>query len=216
MDTWIPGRRIVKDLDLLGLGTLKEADEGIQALCATTCETAESDSFAIVAVETTWEETPSPGLRYQLGPQPLQIDVATGDPLVVPPRRIDVEGTTALCCTPEIMYGWKAHGLFERGEGKWRARDLWDLYLLQTCLDLDAQILNSAVAMAFTSRNCGFDVTRRFFGNDWGRSRGSQKKWARFRQEAGFQADVTADLFTVKDAVAATLRVILDSIPHKR
>ncbi len=211
IDTWIPGRRPVKDLDFLGLGSLSEAADAIEDLCSL----EDSSKFAIEARETTWEETPSPGVRYQLGPEPLQIDIAVGDPLVVAPHRRLVEGVSVLCCAVEIMYGWKAHGLFERGEGRWRARDLWDLYLMQTYLALDSTTLVQAVEIAFTSRQMSFDVTERFFQKEWGCSRGSQKKWAKFCLEAGPKANVIESLVEVKEAVAERLGTILKSICPK-
>lgn len=207
MDTWIPGRRPVKDLDFLGLGSLSEAEAAIKNLC----NVDGADGFTIVGVETTWEETPSPGLRYQIGPEPFQIDIATGDPMVVPPYRISVDGVSVLCCAPEIMYGWKTHGLFERGEGRWRARDLWDLYLLQNHLTLDPEILDQAVQTAFSSRNASYAIAQRFFEAEWGCSKGSQKKWSKFCLEAGPQANVVEDLLIIKQAVAEKLM----SIMHK-
>lgn len=208
MDAWLPGRRIVRDLDLLGLGTLSEAKNAIESLC-----TADGASeFVIMAVESIWEETASPGLRYQIGPDVFQLDVATGDPLVVPPTLVQIEDLNVPCCTPEIMYGWKVHGLFERGEGRWRPRDLWDIYLLQTCLTLDAAILPKSVEIAFVSRNASFEITQRFFGDSWGRSRGSQRKWSKFCRETGAQSPVIADLYSVKNAVAAKLAPIIQSI----
>lgn len=204
MDTWIPGRRSVNDLDLLALGSLEEANAAIQELCKG------AEQFTIIGVEKIWQETPSPGLRYAL--PSLQLDVATGDPLVVPAQRTLVEDVSVLVCAPEIMYGWKTHGLFERGEGRWRARDLWDLYLLQTYLELDSETLNRAVAVAFESRNDSFAIANRFFEDDWGCSKGSQKKWMKFCQESGEKAAVIKDLLFVKQEVSSKLARIFRSI----
>lgn len=61
----------------------------------------------------------------------FQIDLAVGDPMCVPPRRIAVAGVgDVLACAPETLFGWKLHGLCEFGPGRWRAKDLFDLDLL--------------------------------------------------------------------------------------
>ena len=210
MDAWLPGCRSVNDLDLLGLGSLEEADQAINELCTV----SGGDLFEIIRVEKTWQETPAPGLRYQLGPQPFQLDIGTGDPLVVAPHRMQVAGASVLCVAPEIMYGWKMHGLFERGEGRWKARDLCDLYLLQERMTLDPRILNLAVDMAFRSRDTELAVTERFFDDSWGRSPGSQKKWLKFRNDPSLAAGIPQDLIAVKEVVAGKLSMILRSLKN--
>jgi len=208
MDTWIPVGRAVNDLDLLGLGSLEEADEAVRALCSAKGE----ERFEVVNVEKTWEETVAPGLRYQIGPETFQLDIATGDPLAIAPTRLTIGTATVLCCAPEIMYGWKIHGLFERGEGRWKARDLYDLYLLQTRLELDPKVLDPALEIAFTSRNTSLAVTNRFFEDAWGQSSGSKKKWAKFRNGSQLKAIIPENLHIVKDAIADKFGQILLSI----
>lgn len=117
-----------------------------------------------------------------------------------------------LCCAPEVMYAWKTHGLFERGAGRWRAKDLWDLYLLQTHLMLDDATLRPAMCCAFASRGMRFAAARRFFQDEWGRSYGSQRKWAKFHAAMSACGDIPTQLEAVKAAVADKLRHVMGDL----
>jgi hypothetical protein len=210
LDAWIANRRPVRDIDFLALMPLDEADAAVKSIASVGC--SRCAPFEVVNREVIWAETPWPGLRYRLGPTPLQLDVGVGDPMVQLPRRQQVLGTSVLCCTPEVLYGWKVHGLFERGEGRWRAKDLWDLYLMQSCIDMNDALLIPALSIAFSSRQTALDVTRRFFREEWGQSPGSRKKWSRFCADVGPQADVVRDLQLVKCSVAARLGSLLNTM----
>ncbi|MBX3228272.1 MAG: nucleotidyl transferase AbiEii/AbiGii toxin family protein [Labilithrix sp.] len=130
--------------------------------------------------EVIWAETPWPGHRTKLGD--LQIDVGSGDPLAMPATRIRVAGADVVAVRPEQMFGWKVHGLVELGHGKWKPKDLYDLLLLDRHCPLDDDTLTRAIALAFTSRNYDLALLDRLlYTNEWGRSRGSRRKWLTFQ-----------------------------------
>ncbi|WP_189001755.1 nucleotidyl transferase AbiEii/AbiGii toxin family protein [Deinococcus roseus] len=145
--------------------------------------------------EIIWAETPFPGLRVFLkgtlpdqGAQTFQIDFAFGDPLVHPPVDVHVEGVGAvLSCLPEILVAWKLHGLTEFGRGRWRAKDLYDLAVLSE-LNLNLQVLQAALPVAFTSRGDDPANLQDFCTREnWGCSTSGQRKWRSFLKKHQLQ-----------------------------
>ncbi len=160
--------------------------------------------------ETIWAETPFPGLR--IGVDGLQIDLGWGDPLARPPIALEVEGASLSAVVPEVLYGWKVHGLFEFGHGQWRPKDLFDLWLLDRSVKLDAAALVDATRVAFTSRGTSFALCDRFRTSaEWGRSRGSARRWAWFARKAPSTAPLPPYTEVVA-AVRARLVPLLDRV----
>jgi hypothetical protein len=193
----LPVDRPVEDLDLLALVSLDQAEAAIREISVTDKSLGE-----VMECETIWGETPWPGLRLQL--PAFQLDLGYADPLVSEPMPIEIGGSepvSVLAVSPEVLFGWKAHGLFERGPGKWRAKDLMDLYLMNTHLSMDEGLLSESIAVAFSSRNMQLDLNDRFFSNDWGCSKGSIRKWRKF----GRTTSVTQTLPEVRAHVAQRL-----------
>lgn len=95
-----------------------------------------------------------------------EIDTGFGDPLDPladwsdypldegPPARV-------LACRPETLFGWKVHGLFERGPGRFRPKDLFDVYLLAAYAPLDSALLPRALRLAFDARGDSLVLTSR-------------------------------------------------------
>jgi hypothetical protein len=138
----------------------------------------------------------------------LQIDVGWGDPLVAPPFALAIEGVPVPvpAVRPEILFAWKIHGLFEFGHGNWHPKDLFDLYLFDRHVTLDAALLAEALRVAFASRGTPLSLADRFlFGTEWGTSRGSRQRWASFgRKRRG-----TLALPPLADVIAAVRMRIL-------
>lgn len=136
--------------------------------------------------EVIWANTPWPGHRSKLGdgPDALQIDVGSGDPLAVPAQRITIEGVSVLAVRPETMFGWKVHGLVELGHGQWKGKDLYDIFLIDRHCALDDDALVASIALAFSSRSYALSLLDRFlYTEEWGRSRGSRRKWQAFQKK---------------------------------
>ncbi|MFO0734892.1 MAG: nucleotidyl transferase AbiEii/AbiGii toxin family protein [Labilithrix sp.] len=136
--------------------------------------------------EVIWANTPWPGHRTKLGEgeDALQIDVGSGDPLAVPARRIEIARISLLAVRPETMFGWKVHGLVEMGHGQWKSKDLYDLYLLDRHCVLEDEAIVRSIALAFSSRGYALTLLDRFLYSDqWGRSRGSRRKWEAFQKK---------------------------------
>lgn len=177
--TWCPGRP-TEDVDhlLVGLSSIEAAREAAHALAA-------GAPFAIASEEVIWADTPLPGLRLRLvdpsRPEvaELQVDLGWGDPLTLPPAPLEIAGVPVLGVRPETMVGWKTHGLVEFG-GKWRPKDLLDITLLAR-LPLAHDDVVAATYEAFSSRGASPELLRRFlWSGEWGRSRGSRRKWETF------------------------------------
>lgn len=143
----------------------------------------------ITSRKTIWADTDFPGLRLELGE--LQVDLGFGDPLSLPPERVEIEGAMVLAARPESMIAWKMHGLVELGpRGRWRPKDLYDAYLYAS-LDLDRDLVREAVRVAFASRGHSTELMRPMFEDStWGASSGSRKRWKRFRKTVTHAPDL--------------------------
>jgi hypothetical protein len=187
-----PAPRRAQDLDFLALFPF---DPGrIRGLVAAVVEASAADGcrYALRATSQMWEDSPFPGVRFELEataldePAPLQIDVSFHDPVVPPPRWLDYPavlpglGARVLVCSRETAIAWKTHGLYERGLGTFRPKDLADIALLGRGASIDRPALEAALQSAFDSHGTPLSYTDRLAGGCFGRSRWSQHKWARF------------------------------------
>jgi hypothetical protein len=119
----------------------------------------------------------------------------------------DGTGHHLLACRPETLLGWKVHGLYDRGPGRWRPKDLFDVWLLARYAPLDPEVLPLALATAFESRGTPLALTRRLIEGTFGASPWSRRKWAAFRRDRG--GDVPEDPAEIVASVAETLAPVL-------
>jgi hypothetical protein len=181
---WCPGRRAA-DVDHLVLGGFVHdqaralVDELLAAPDAAVTFDAATTEHAVI-----WAETPSPGLRTKVIGRDasgtttlLQIDLGQGDELVHAPVPVSIDGgPEVLGVTPETMFGWKTDGLFEFGHGSWRAKDLYDLWLIDRHVALAEEAVILAVRAAFAHQGTELSAADRFlFDTSWGASRGSRR-----------------------------------------
>jgi hypothetical protein len=164
----------------------------------------------VIRSEVIWAETAFPGLRswVRFGETELQIDVGFGDPLVLSPAPITIGDAPLLAVRPETMFAWKVHGLFEFGRGNWRPKDLLDLFLYLEHVPLDDDAVLASIRVAFESRRTPLELAVPFFGEDWGQSRGSQRKWRWLRRQE-ITRDPIPDLEVVLTKVKARLLPLL-------
>ncbi len=183
-----PLHRTVEDVDFLGLPPL-DVEAGPGALVEIVgAQIDDGIRYDGVETETIWEESETPGVRARAlahidGQEvPVQIDLSFGDPRVVPDRAIKLEGQTTpiQAAAVETIYAWKVHGLFERGHGQWRPKDLFDLWILSQREDLDESKLPEALRATFDSHGDSFAIMDRFLGGPWGTSSGSREKWRKY------------------------------------
>jgi hypothetical protein len=208
-----PTPRKVDDVDFLGLGEPAALREALPAICALGLD--DGVVYEEPTIEVIWEETRFPGLRARTlatvdgAAIPLQIDVGFGDPRVVPDPWVALDGTRTPMpvVAAETLFAWKLHGLFERGHGQWRPKDLFDLLLLGRCA-LDEERLPECVRVAFESRGDTLALTERFLNGPWGRSGGSARKWKSFRRKGNDHAPV--ELGPVLDEVQARVRPVVE------
>lgn len=181
-----PLRRPVDDVDFLALCSEAEGRERLSTLGR-----GRSGDFelSLGLIEQTWEETEFPGLRAPCtvtgpgGEIVVQIDVGFGDPRATPERPLRLPGCRRDIAAVglETMLAWKIHGIFERGDGGWRAKDLIDVHdLTERCVDQSTAV--RCLALAFESRGDEFSICERFLQEEWGMSRGSRRKWRQFRR----------------------------------
>lgn len=173
---WVP-QRPAADIDhvLVPEGSPAEAQAMVDEILAL----PDLEELPPATHEVIWADTPWPGLRTKVGD--LQVDVGSGDPLAVPPSRVTVEGVSVLAVQPETMFAWKVHGIVELGPGKWKPKDLLDIVWIDRHCALDEAAVVASIHLAFTSRNYALDLLDRFlYSDEWGRSRGSRRKWETF------------------------------------
>lgn len=182
---WVPGR-VAKDLDFVveGAWTVATLSDAARALLAL------PDPTPLDArLEPIWVETPWPGLRLHLdGPDGgLQVDLAFAEPLALPTVPFSLRGVALRSCGPEMMLAWKIHSLVERGpRGRWHAKTLADLVLLDRHLTLDRTRVKACVDVAFAARQMVPAQQLEGFLTDptWGLSRGSRNKWKSYGKKS--------------------------------
>ena len=170
-----PAPRPVDDVDFLltvdSLDACRQAVEGV---------------FGAVEWQTIWEETEFPGLRGEVPSEtgPVQVDIGFGDPMPRPPVPLHTPtGEVLAAVAPEVLFAWKVHGLFERGRGIWRGKDLFDCILMMRAGLVDEVHVPHAVDVSFRSRGTDFGAaTARFFADEFGHSRGGHRRWRSFRR----------------------------------
>ncbi|AGC45139.1 hypothetical protein MYSTI_03833 [Myxococcus stipitatus DSM 14675] len=186
--------RLVEDLDFLATfpfdvpRTLRLVEQVLSL------DVEDGYSFGALRSEVIWEETDFPGVRLHVetrlpdtpSPFELRIDIGFGDETVPPPLWLDYPSTDGapahvLAVRPESMFAWKVHGLFERGKGRFRPKDLFDVFLLIRFASLEAPLLAPALRIAFDSRGDSLDLMERLVSGSFGQSPWSLEKWARYR-----------------------------------
>jgi hypothetical protein len=211
--------RPVNDLDFVGAFPF-DADETAQRFARVMHDGGPDDGVcfepAAFRARRIWQDCDFPGVRLTLRAgldepdEEIQVDVGFGDPLVPAARReayptLLGEPVPVWCCRPETMVGWKLHGLAEMAEGRWRPKDLYDLWLLTRHAPLDMAALVPALRAAFTSRGYDTEEARAVLGAAWWRSKKSLRRWDEFCAGAA-GLDVPDDLADVVARVAERLR----------
>jgi len=222
---WCPGARPAADVDLVGTGPW-DPDAARVAIREVLRERDDVTSFdaEIASFEVIWADTPFPGLRTKIRgslaadgatTRELQIDLGYGDPLAVPPVATTIGGDgPVLAVRPETMFGWKAHGLFEFGRGQWRAKDLYDLWLLAERVPMDGSAVVRSVEVAFASRGLPLSAADRFLFDDrWGGSRGSRRRWESFARKSGL-GEAVPRIEVAVGVVRARLASVLAALGH--
>ncbi len=233
---WVsPEKRIAEDVDFLGLynfdiESTKEKFINIFSDKNKNQNTNLIDEviFDVDSLEATgiWLETEYPGVRIKINAifedyqKNIQIDVGFGDPIVPPPKWIDyplltTENIKLQAVTPETMFGWKLHGLVEQGIRRWRPKDLYDLLLFTTSIELDETLVKKSIFTAFNSRNTTFEEIYYILSTPewWDRSknRGKWKWYLRRKPEQNIEADFLSIVAIVSQRWEKTVKEILDS-----
>jgi Nucleotidyl transferase AbiEii toxin, Type IV TA system len=180
-----PNARPPQDVDYLVPGPFdREASERIALAIIATSDPAGGPPLALEDTAVIFGETPWPGLRAFVsgGGEAFQVDFSSDDPLPEPPRPVEIAGAgRTLACTAETLFGWKLHGLVEFGRGRWRAKDLFDLWLLYTRLPLALGPLRTAIELAFSSRDTPLSTLDDLRTRPaWGESRSGSRGWRTF------------------------------------
>lgn len=213
-----PSPRPVDDVDFLGLGCFDA-----QTIEPVLVELLASDAgdgvrYGAASFATTWVETEHPGVRAACvavvdGDEQraieIQVDVGFGDPRVVDDVAFTLPGTqtSMAAAAAETLLAWKVHGLFERGRGQWRPKDLCDVVALGSKPGLDHDMLPECLRVAFASHGHELSLMDRFLHGEWGQSRGSRRKWRSFVRRRG-DGSLPQEL----DAVVASARDIVTRV----
>lgn len=182
-----PYPRQCHDLDLLYLHDYqpKQLIAHVTQMTKQTADTIGSFDASQITYEEIWQDSLSPGMRFQLPYQVnqqnavLQLDLACGDPLVSEPIEQTINGVTFQTVSLETLAAWKLHGLFEHLNGPWQSKTLWDLYLFCRYNTLDKEHFIQATELAFSSRLDPLVIINRLLQGDFGRSKKSKKYWQR-------------------------------------
>lgn len=177
---YFPSRKAV-DVDHLSLDA-KDFDD-LRTILDGVLTVAGPEPLVLDSQMKIWADTPLPGLRSFFSGG-LQVDIGFGDPLTLPPERVEIEGANVLAARIESMIAWKIHGLVELGpRGRWRAKDLHDVALYAS-LKVDDAELAKAIATAFKSRGHATSLLDELRTRaEWGASASSKKRWKSFAKK---------------------------------
>lgn len=218
LDALCPGARPPQDVDYLVPGAFDEAACEAAARAIASRPDGQT-TLGIERTEVIFGDTAFPGVRAHVVGEAsgvadhFQVDFAFGDPLPAPARPIAIAGIgPVLACTAETLYGWKLHGLVEYGRGRWRPKDLFDLWLLGARVPLDRAALRAAVELAFSSRGLPLNALDDFRTREgWGLSASSGRKWRAFaRRTPG-----APDALEARGAVRALVDELLGPAPAR-
>jgi hypothetical protein len=201
-----PHPRPVEDLDLQWLRDQFDPD-AVNEQLGEILAVDDPVEIAPGRCEVIWGDTDFPGLRcaLEVGGEPLQLDVGFGDPLVDGPLELELAGASVLACRPETLLGWKVHGLFERGPGRWRPKDLHDVDLLIRFAAVGRERVSASIRTAFASRGDELSIAERLGRGEFGISDWSARKWRRFCESRPAGVD-PGELAEVVARVSAYLR----------
>ncbi len=210
---WVgAGRRSAQDVDLLATYSYDPERTISELTAALPASPAGAGVFdPEPRFESTWMESDFPGLKMTLtavgSRETVQVDIGYGDPVVAEHPEIRLGGGRRLrAVAPEVMFGWKLHGLYE-SDGWWRAKDLADLWLMQDNFSMSAETLRRAISEAFSSRRTPLWKLHRLLAGEMGRSSGSRRRWRVLLRGAAVR-EVPAELSTVIEDLATFLRPI--------
>jgi hypothetical protein len=229
---WVTqGRRIAVDVDFLALypfdmsGTETRFRNIFSFSDFTDGVVFKLDSLRVQGI---WMETEFPGLRVNIDgvvgdfQSNIQIDVGFGDPIVPEPVWIDyptlvtAEVVRLLAVRPETMLGWKLHGLVEQGVKRWRPKDLYDVMLLSTEVELDEGVIPSAIATAFESRNTPLqEVLDILSMPQWWNNSRNRSRWKWYTRRMGEQV-MPEDYATVVDIVTGRWQKVVYLTQRRR
>lgn len=226
--------RSANDLDFASL-TSFAPEKTFAVLCsALTSEDGEGGkpketSIEFIVQDASWEvifeQTDFPGIRVEIPvvkngipTDSLQIDVGFNDPIPFGPLERSIETTgsqnrpgdrpTILIPRPETAFGWKLHGIVEREGFSWRAKDIGDLWLIATKVELDVEKMKESILISFSSRDAPLWRLDRLLFGKFGLSNESKRGWRRHRREhpeVNFPEDHLVCLETVRKSVMNVL-----------
>ncbi len=188
-------RRNCDDLDFVAVGHDDPKLAGREMIAALRTDLNDGIVFdtANAQVESIFADTDFPGVRI-LAPcifngqsSQLQVDIGFNDPIPLPAVMVPIKSAgydlQFLSVAPELGFGWKLHGLIEREGYSWRPKDLADLWLMVRHSELDPAKLKIAVDSAMDSRDAPPWRLNRLLRCEMGTSRGSIRRWRKFRRD---------------------------------
>lgn len=104
---------------------------------------------------------------------------------------------------PETILGWKLHGLVEQGIKGWRPKDLYDVMLLTTEVELDEDEVPGAITIAFETRNTSLQEVLDILSiPQWWNNSRNRSNWKWYTRRMGKQI-MPEDYATVVNIVTA-------------
>jgi len=147
---------------------------------------------------------------------PLQIDVGFGDR--VTPRPVWIQypelldfGTPRLrACPPDTAVAEKLQVMVHRGALNSRMKDFYDIYLMQTHLEFEGEVLLKAIVATFSNRGTGIPTEEPLSLNTgFAELAGKSEQWSGFVRR--LRLDDSPSLATVVSAISGFLMPVLNA-----
>lgn len=208
-----PVPRPVEDLDLVATFpfSVNEAEKRFLPVLADEFDDEVTFDPERTRVEGIWLGTGAPGARvFTSGTAAgteldFHVDITFGPPPRPAPVLYDLPtasgGARLLACRPEAVAGQKVQALRHRGALGWRAKDLYDLYLLLARVEMSVADLRTALAAYLADvRAAPADAKALFASESWWDTKMASARWFDYVKPRGVPqvprdlADVIAEI----------------------
>lgn len=205
--------RPTRDIDFLGKGIAADADilkEVFREICLITLDDGISFDLDAITANTIKEGADYEGVRLKIpaylgkARQLLQLDIGFGDSVVPQPALLDYplllsdECVTLLSYSLETVVAEKFQAMTMLYTINTRYKDFYDIYLIATTKQLDADNLQRAIQETFARRNTPLQDANYLFDKDFIHDETRNQQWIAFYKRLGTEDNLSfADVMHV-------------------
>ena len=129
--------------------------------------------------------------------QVMTMDIGFGD--IVTPAPVDLDypallehlpSANILAYSLETVVAEKFHAVIDLADQTSRMKDYYDLYLILSSRELDADVLQEAIIKTFENRHTSYDPNTMFFRDNFGTNPQMETRWRAFIKKITSKSDL--------------------------